>query len=389
MEVIMMNDFDEKIKKVVKKEIEKPLSYEYAIKNVFACKQARKRKLFSLRIATTVACLLTICTCVMATSYIIYEKVWKDPVKYEIFEDKLNADIIKEKNDKEKVNTKEAVDKKQIVIEANKIMKGLNYDIIISENEIQIPAERDNYYFYIEKENIILVFDIDGKLRCFTDNIRNSDVKEDIVSTEKATEISESIMDIIGQTENYVLVDIAEEESYLDDSFRKEWCAQYNQLYGTLKNEYNTILIDFYVTNEKVNVSRVIVNESNYRFDNNEVIIDEKTAIDIAKEVDRKISLLDIASTDIELAIKPINSFVYAQLNSLGECDELVKEKQENEDIVIYDAYNNENVLRKVWNVKFKYVLDSNKYRNYQEYWGREYYIDVSTGEIIGGSWGE
>ena len=35
MEVINMNDFDEKIKKAMKKEIEKPLSYEYAIKNAF------------------------------------------------------------------------------------------------------------------------------------------------------------------------------------------------------------------------------------------------------------------------------------------------------------------------------------------------------------------
>ena len=35
MEVIDMNEFDEKIKKVMKKEIQKPFSYEYAIKNAF------------------------------------------------------------------------------------------------------------------------------------------------------------------------------------------------------------------------------------------------------------------------------------------------------------------------------------------------------------------
>ena len=35
MEEMSMNDFENKIKRVLKKEVEKPLSYDYAIKNAF------------------------------------------------------------------------------------------------------------------------------------------------------------------------------------------------------------------------------------------------------------------------------------------------------------------------------------------------------------------
>ena len=35
MEEMSMNDFENKIKGVLKKEVEKPLSYDYAIKNAF------------------------------------------------------------------------------------------------------------------------------------------------------------------------------------------------------------------------------------------------------------------------------------------------------------------------------------------------------------------
>ena len=77
-----MNEFDEKIKKVMKKEIQKPFSYEYAIKNAFYRKEKNKHKNLFLKIATTMVCFMMGCTVVMASSYIIYEKIWKEPIKF-------------------------------------------------------------------------------------------------------------------------------------------------------------------------------------------------------------------------------------------------------------------------------------------------------------------
>jgi len=54
--------------------------------------------------------------------------------------------------------------------------------------------------------------------------------------------------------------------------------------------------------------------------------------------------------------------------------------------------YSNEKILRKVWNVKIKYqfnYIPDEPVHNWKEQFGREYYIDATTGEIIGGNWGD
>ena len=75
-----MNDFENKIKGVLKKEVEKPLSYDYAIKNAFYNSKNKRKSNLLLKLATTTSCLIMACSGVFATSYIVYEKVWKKPV---------------------------------------------------------------------------------------------------------------------------------------------------------------------------------------------------------------------------------------------------------------------------------------------------------------------
>ena len=63
-----MNDFENKIKGVLKKEVEKPLSYDYAIKNAFYNSKNKRKSNLLLKLATTTSCLIMICTGVFATS---------------------------------------------------------------------------------------------------------------------------------------------------------------------------------------------------------------------------------------------------------------------------------------------------------------------------------
>ena len=42
-----------------------------------------------------------------------------------------------------------------------------------------------------------------------------------------------------------------------------------------------------------------------------------------------------------------------------------------------------------VWDIKINYTYDNTKARNNGEFLGRNYYVDATTGEIIGGSWGK
>ena len=72
-----MNDFENKIKGVLKKEVEKPLSYDYAIKNAFYNSKNKRKSNLLLKLTTATSCLIMACSGVFATSYIVYEKVWK------------------------------------------------------------------------------------------------------------------------------------------------------------------------------------------------------------------------------------------------------------------------------------------------------------------------
>ena len=72
-----MNDFENKIKRALKKDVEKPLSYDYAIKNAFYNSKNKRKSNLLLKLATTTSCLIMACSGVFATSYIVYEKVWK------------------------------------------------------------------------------------------------------------------------------------------------------------------------------------------------------------------------------------------------------------------------------------------------------------------------
>ena len=97
-----MNDFENKIKRVLKKEVEKPLSYDYAIKNAFYNSKNKRKSNLLLKLATTTSCLIMVCTGVFATSYIVYEKVWKNPVI--VNQEEENANVEKEISKEEKEN---------------------------------------------------------------------------------------------------------------------------------------------------------------------------------------------------------------------------------------------------------------------------------------------
>ena len=100
MEEMSMNDFENKIKRVLKKEVEKPLSYDYAIKNAFYNSKNKRKSNLLLKLATTTSCLIMVCTGVFATSYIVYEKVWKKPVI--VNQEEENANVEKEISKEEK-----------------------------------------------------------------------------------------------------------------------------------------------------------------------------------------------------------------------------------------------------------------------------------------------
>ena len=168
----------------------------------------------------------------------------------------------------------------------------------------------------------------------------------------------------------------------------KEWKAYfYQKCDDELINYYNLIDVSFRVVSNEVLINSIFVRNSDYIYEENELIINKEQAIEIAKKCDRKISVLDIENIESEVAIRDMNSFVYVQEKTLGVEDEIRHEEQEHGRILIYNGYYNERKLRKVWNIKISYIVDKEKQKNFNEVNGRNYYVDATTGEIIGGAW--
>ena len=108
---------------------------------------------------------------------------------------------------------------------------------------------------------------------------------------------------------------------------------------------------------------------------NNPIIIQEESAIEIAKNKEAEFTNTEITNIKSELSIEKMNTLVY-QL-----------------EYEIYDTMNLqiEEKIRNVWKVtiEHKNKKDFNIYSNPNQYMkenlNKEFYIDATTGEIIGG----
>ena len=131
------------------------------------------------------------------------------------------------------------------------------------------------------------------------------------------------------------------------------------------------------------------LNIENSKYENNEQIITKEEAIRIATERDKKIETRhNIATTEAQIGIDKMNADVVYREKDIEnynkgtinyECDEngtyKIKDNAE--------FYKVDNRVRKVWEVKIFYDY-------YNEYYQERYvyYVDATTGEIIGGnSW--
>ena len=85
-----------------------------------------------------------------------------------------------------------------------------------------------------------------------------------------------------------------------------------------------------------------------------------------------------------------MNAFIYEQEETGGKEDGFVRESENGKGNILYNQYVSEKILRKVWNIKINYEVDIENLENLNninEIYGREYYVDATTGEIIGGRW--
>lgn len=387
----VMDNIDKLIQDSLKQNIEVPLSCKNTILYTLQKKKiVKKYKLFKFMKSLCTACLsILFSTSVVFASYTVYEKVWKEPKIYNSLEEKIEYDKeIIEKDNKERVEKSEIISVEKAISNSLNIFKKLEIEQEITTENVKINSEKFFNYFEIETNEYIMELTPNGNF-CYLINKRyDYNAKDDSIDENTALELSKKIINSLNFNKQYSLNFIEYTNGFINNNSYDIWMASYYETINGIKNKYNCINIFFSIIDNNLVIERISNLNDNYEFQNNEIIITEEQAIKIAKSADRKISILDITTVDAELDIERLNAFVYVQIETLGKEDE-IKSEVVNDNTNYYYGYTNEKIIRNIWKVKIDYNYSSDKARNKNEYLGRYYYIDATTGEIIGGSWGK
>ena len=117
-------------------------------------------------------------------------------------------------------------------------------------------------------------------------------------------------------------------------------------------------------------------------FQNNEIKISEDDAKSISIEKEKQLSQLEIIDIASELEIRKMNTYIFKLENNIDDANI----DESNEETTIYKT---ENITRNVWIVRIKHNKPENinfsTSLEYNKQMDKKYYIDATTGEIIGG----
>ena len=318
------------------------------------------------------------CSGVVFASSKIIENIWKNPEKvnpnYEI------TDETRKKN----ITIDEA---KEIAI--NKLEEvGFNSNIIKQEERKNYNNDNIDYLFITETEYEITIKGSTGQFF----EIRNcKEFKQDenkAYTLEEAKEIADKYFKQFGFDKDgfeftKVQVDVGPDVKKGGEQTRGNRLEViYNKKYDNQinSNQYVDIILD---TGLEDSFESIIT--KNEPFENNEYIITKEEAISKAQEYDKNITDMIIVETKAEKKIVKMNDKAYSRMQNYKEFYEPMQ--NENFDNSKYNYYAVDGKLRNAWVVVLKYddkYFTDDVVKRYTE-GAFTYYIDATTGEIIGG----
>ena len=318
------------------------------------------------------------CSGVVFASSKIIENIWKNPEKvnpnYEI------TDETRKKN----ITIDEA---KEIAI--NKLEEvGFNSNIIKQEERKDYNNDNIDYLFITETEYEITIKGSTGQFF----EIRNcKEFKQDenkAYTLEEAKEIADKYFKQFGFDKDgfeftKVQVDVGPDVKKGGEQTRGNRLEViYNKKYDNQinSNQYVDIVLDTGLEDR----FEAIITE-NEPFENNEYIITKEEAISKAQEYDKNITDMIIVETKAEKKIVKMNDKAYSRMQNYKEFYEPMQ--NENFDNSKYNYYAVDGKLRNAWVVVLKYddkYFTDDVVKRYTE-GAFTYYIDATTGEIIGG----
>lgn len=371
-----MDKYEKIITDIVNKKIKTPSSYQNVIQTtLFNENVTNNNKLKKVLATSCVGIILT--SSIVFAGYTIYEKVWKEPIKYDITQEKPAVISTQEKE--------HLISEDEIKLKATTLLKELGYaDKEIKKIDLNrsYSNESNSYYaIYTEDEynqansnkNIGININFNAETGDFEYFI-NNDFDEltnslEIISKETAIDMAKNTLNNIGYS-----TDAYEIKSY-NNINGNEWNVCFSRSYNGIYNRYDEFQINFGVIDNHI-VVKSINGLVNNKFENNEFTISEEEAKNIAQNKENEFSNQPIINVTAEKSIEKMNTFIYCLENNI----------ENQSSIKIEDR------IRKVWIIKIEHektpqnadeTLSDMEY--VKEYMSKKYFIDATTGEIIGG----
>ena len=348
-----------------------------AISNLETEELKRPKRNLSKLVATFILTIGTTAGLVYAGNA-VYEKIWKEPTSYQMTQgitEEEKAQCISEQ-------------------EAEKIGNEYLKKVGFSDETIQnITLEKDwkeqenNWYMNSQKASFV----IDGKtgnIKSATIPTRSYTIPENYgITRQEAKKVAYELLEKY-KPENsqgtYELLSLKGNGNSEADSYI--WYAEFYKKYDDLINPAEKVFIGWIPT---IN-SLYCLDIDNYAYENNEQVISKEEAIEIAKNKEKVINPDgQIKTIQAEIKIEQMNESVFLR-EKYGEEYESGKWNKEKIGENVYkikdDAvfYKTEERVRKVWRVVIEY--DKSQADNSLRYYA--YYVDATTGEIIGGEIG-
>lgn len=371
-----MDNLDDKIKVVLNAEIHIPAKIDGVIKNTLKEEENVKlNKIFKVLQPIGVICsFVFVFSSVVFAGYKVYDNIWKEPESYK---------LTQEVSEEEKVNCiteEEAIKVASLYIE--KI--GLSEEILIKKLEKEYLSN-ENIWKISTKEAVISIDAEHGNIKDVSIPTWNYKIPYDYgITVEEARDAAWELLEKykpVDDNSEYKMVELRHNMN--TDVASYIWYVRFEKVYGDELNPYESVYIGWVPTINGLyclDIKRDVYEE-------NEVIVTKDEAEKIAIEMDKKIETeKEIEDIESGVRIKQMNVEAYLRENFKGEYEAgtLYKEKiSENaykikDDNVFYEI---ENRVRKVWVVELKYKESEGK-----KIKGFTYYIDTTTGEIIGGN---
>ena len=267
---------------------------------------------------------------------------------------------------------------------ANEVINKLDYKNIQISN-VDLKRKYNTEYsghYILRSNNILITINAEtGKLEYFGDSsINDKDIKCDEISEAQVNEIAREIYNKLGlfdNEKNYEIVNTKKVDMAFGEHINSLWEVSFGKMYNGNYDKSNISTICFSICDNNIVISSITLIDNN-NFENNPIIITKEEAIEIAMNKEKEFSSLEISDTTADLSIEKMNIFIYCLENNITN---------ENGEIKTDD------ITRNVWVVDVKHNKEARpkdaEIETVKKLYNKKYYIDATTGEIIGGEQSE